>query len=208
MDDNIIFLVGHRAGHGKDTFCDFMETELDKHNISWCRNSFAKMLKRIVADKYGLDDMQMGSQEYKFQTPVQLGGKTIRDVLIHEGNTSREIWLHVWAWAAFEELLIADKKVSFISDFRFPNEFSGFDELYDLYYKNCMEANRTPSRKPILRKIQVVRDDGTHNNDGADGELTDDFDYWDYNIINKNVPDWKEQMKQNINNILENENVI
>jgi hypothetical protein len=51
--------------------------------------------------------------------------------------------------------------------------------------------------------------EGTFNNDGADGELPDDPDWWDYNIINhKDVPGWRYNLFNALEKIMEYENVI
>jgi hypothetical protein len=203
---SVIFLFGHRQFAGKDTCCDILEDILLEKNISYYRNSFAKLLKQHASIKYGLNFENMECQEYKKQTPPHLNGKSIREVLIHEGNCARQVWRPVWAWAAYEPILNEGCKVSFISDFRFPNEYDDFDELYELYNKqNPLKVNH---KKPRVIKVQVYRPNGIFKNDGADAELPDDFDYWDYNIINEDILTWRDNLKNQLINILEKENVI
>jgi hypothetical protein len=61
----VIYLFGHRQGHGKDVSCDILQEILRDKQISNCRTLFAKMLKKHVADRYGLDVAAMEKQEYK-----------------------------------------------------------------------------------------------------------------------------------------------
>jgi hypothetical protein len=137
-----IFLFGHRAGHGKDESCDILEEILSKRKIKYCRNSFAKHLKQDAARKYMLDYSRMNDSDYKNSKPEHLNGLTVREVLIHEGNTARKIWLHTWAWSCFSEILESNSRIGFVSDFRFPNEASHYKELIDMYVNNKIVSNK------------------------------------------------------------------
>lgn len=201
---SVILLFGHRQFSGKDTCCDFLESFLTKRGISYYRNSFAKRLKQQVAERYNLSFELMENTEYKKSKPDHLGGRTVREVLIQEGNFARSIWTPTWAWATYEPIFKANHPISFISDFRFPNEYDDYDKLYNLYEDTTPE----PNEKPKIVRVHVFRPNGIFNNDGADGELPDDFEYWDYNIVNEERPDWKQYLMNNLRDILENENVI
>lgn len=210
MDNNLpekVFLFGHRAAHGKDESCNIVEEILAKRKIKCFRNSFAKSLKQFAANKYMLDFTRMNDFDYKNYKPDHLNGLTVREVLIHEGNTSRQIWLHTWAWACFSEILESGCKIGLVSDFRFPNEYLNFEELVHKFIDN--KTNSVDYNIPKLIKVQIHMPEGTFNNDGADGELPDDFDFWDYTIINhKNSKEWRSNLFKELEKILEEENVI
>lgn len=198
-----ILLLGHRAGMGKDVCCDILETIFQSERITYTRQSFADKLKRIVADKYGLEYSRMNDQAYKDLKPPHLNGRTVRDVLIHEGNQSREVWLPVWAWATYKNIFESETKVGIISDFRFPNEYNDFNSLFEKYANDKSIETVCPK----LVKILVDRPSQPYNDDGADGELPDDPSYWDFVITNEEVTDWKERLEIHLKNILETLNI-
>lgn len=203
---SVVILFGHRQNMGKDLTCDLLQEILLEHGIEYFRNSFAKNLKKQAADKYNLDFHRMDDQKYKAWNPPHLNGLSVRDVLIKEGNSARNIWLHTWAWYCYKEIFDSNSPVSFVSDFRFPNEYLSFNELFDLYYTSIVGEKSITI--PKLLKVQVHRPSQPIKNDGADGELPDDFKFWDYNIINEERKDYKDFIKEQLISILENENVI
>ncbi len=205
---NYIFLFGHRQNCGKNLCCEILSDILSENNIKGYQSSFAKNLKLQASEKYRLEYKKMDDQSYKLSKPPHLNGKTVRDVLIHEGNTARQIWLHTWSWYCFKEILSTNAHVSFISDFRFPNEYDSFNELYDMHCEAMIQMGVGVVSKPKLIKVQVVRPSQPLNNDGADGELPDDFDFWDYNILNEEVPNFKQNLRSQLISILEKENVV
>jgi len=148
----------------------------------------------------------MNERDYKLTKPDHLNGLTVRDVLIKEGNGSREIWKDVWANHVYKEILKKNPTVGLISDFRFPNEFDCFDRTYNKYTrKHQYEV------KPKLIKILVNRPDGVFANDGADNELPDidDKKYWDYTIINNSQAyDWRLDLKLQVVDIMIKEGII
>lgn len=198
MGNKVIFLFGHRKNMGKDTCCDILENKLKKINVSYTRTSFAKKLKYHSAERYSLDYTKMDGQEYKLSKPSHLNGKSVRDVLLFEGQMARKIWLDVWAWSAYQEIFTSNKSVSFISDFRFPNEYNAYDKLFDLYLKSSGEI----IEKPKIIKVQVWREGVKIENDGADGELPDHFEYWDENIVNEETDDWHERLVESVDNLM------
>lgn len=194
-----ILLLGHRAAHGKDVCCDILETIFQSGRITYTRQSFADKLKRIVADKYGLDYARMGDQAYKDTKPDHLNGMTVREVLIHEGNQSRSVWLPVWAWATYKNIFESGTKVGIVSDFRFPNEYDDFESLFEKYVTdNSIEAS-----PPKIVKILVDRPSQPYNDDGADGELPDVCDYWDFVVKNEETRYWKENLETQLYNIID-----
>lgn len=202
---SVVILFGHRQNCGKNLCCDILSDILSKNKIEYYQNSFAKNLKLQASDKYNLDFTKMDDQKYKDWTPPHLNGLSVRDVLIKEGNSARDIWIHTWAWYCYKEIFSFNKPVSFVSDFRFPNEYNSFDNLFDMY--NSVNGENCIS-KPKLIKVQVVRPSQPIKNDGADGELPDDFEFWDYNIINEERDDYIQILESQLIEILGKENVI
>lgn len=227
----VIYLFGHRQGHGKDTCCDILENILKEKNVYYKRTMFAKTLKQHCCDRYGLDFSRMDDQEYKlsivphaapkityideasgkevptwvFMDPGNLKitqkvqPRTVRDILIEEGRFARAIWGDTWAWRVYDEIYSSGCDIGIVSDFRYPNEADPDEKLYNLFiekHPHCVSV------KPKIIKIQVYRPDGVFKNDGADAELPDNFDFYDYNIMNEPVTDWKNNLKNQIQDIL------
>lgn len=200
MKDKIIYLFGHRKQHGKDTCANimynlFLKNGLQIKNI--LKTSFAKNMKKMVAMKYGLDEALMESGEYKESIPSHLT-KKVRDILIYEGNSSRNIWPDVWAWMVYKEIFESEVDIGIVSDFRFENEYTSFEKIKNIYF----------SKKEILYnykiyKVLVKRENGIYVNDGADDQLPDDESYYDFVIHNVNQKNWYENLVQQISSIIE-----
>jgi len=213
---NVIFLFGHRQQHGKNTAALLLEGYLRENNISYISTYFAKKLKMICAEKYGLDFSRMEDNEYKMSCPDWLEEKiiywdvennrevpqwvfmdpgklkieqrtkkrTVRDVLLEEGQRSREIWYDIWASGVYDEMASSNKSVGIVSDFRYPNEYT-------------YSQKKNISCKVV--KVLVHRPNGIFREDGADNLLPDiDKKYWDHVIINEESPHWEDKMKTEI----------
>lgn len=199
MSVSHIFLFGHRKQHGKDTSVDIVKNILKKRNISFCDAYFAKMLKKHVAERYGLDFNKMNDDEYKKSKPKHLNGASVRDVLIKEGCTARSIWQNTWAFPVYNELLESNANIGLISDFRYPNEFDCFEECFDIYESN----NSVNIEKPKLTKVLIHKPSGKFNNDGADDQLPDIDPYWDFIILNDDTtPNWKLNLQKQLENMI------
>lgn len=195
-----IFLFGHRKQHFKNGSCSILESVLKGKGISSKQSYFAKILKQQVAVRYGLDFEQMESEEYKKSKPKHLGGLSVRDVLLKEGCFARSIWQNTWALPLYNELLLSDATVGMCSDFRFPNEYSCFDECFDL----IDNRSSVSLRKPKVIKVLVHRPTGIFASDGADDQLPDiDPSYWDYTIMNDDVSEnWIVNIEKQIKNMV------
>ena len=205
----VIYLFGHRAQHGKDTCCDIFQEILREKEIYHCRTLFAKMLKKHAADRYGLDVAKMETQEYKMSVVPHAAPKadgsprTVRDILIEEGRFARSIWGDTWAWQVYNEIFTSGADIGIVSDYRYPNEGDPNDKMYNLFVNNAKcENTDCVFVKPKIIKIQVYRKDGIFKNDGADAELPDDFNFYDYNIMNESRSDWKDNLKRQLEDIL------
>lgn len=200
MRKKIIYLFGHRKQHGKDTCANIMYNLFLKKGLmenQIYKTSFAKNMKKIVAMKYGLDESLMDSGSYKESIPSHLE-KTVRQVLIIEGNTSRSIWKDVWAWMVYKEIFESSASVFIISDFRFENEYSSFEKLKKIYFENKENDSYYE-----LYKILVKRENGIYVNDGADDQLPDDESYYDFTIYNLNQSDWYQILETQVLQIIE-----
>jgi hypothetical protein len=201
---DIIFLFGHRKGRGKDYSCDLMEEGLRKRSKTYMRTFFAKKLKKHCAERYNLDFDKMDLEDYKNSKPEHLNGLTVRDVLLKEGNFARSIWSNVWVSAAYNEILDGCHKVGLLSDYRFPNEYIAFPEIYKTWKEKWPHPPYWhPERVPKLVKVHVERKSGKYVNDGADDQLPDDREFWD-EVINNDVegPGWEENLHNQVENLL------
>jgi len=196
MNDNkYVFLFGHRQQHGKNTAVALLERHLAGSGKWFISTYFAKKLKKMCAEKYRLDFSKMEDNDYKSSSPPHLAPRSIRQVLIDEGCSSRNIWVHTWAHLAYSELYNNGEMptVGIVSDFRYPNEYD--------YGMKFIEDNKISNVKIV--KVLVHRPDGIMKSDGADNLLPDDDKkYWDHVIINNSTPTWKEEMYTNIVNIM------
>lgn len=196
---NFIFLFGHRKQHGKDTCTALLEKILNDSNIKVKTSFFAKMLKDQVATKYGLDFHKMGDDGYKNSKPSHLNGLTVRDVLIKEGCGARAIWQNVWAFPVYSEILGSKADVGIVSDFRYPNEYSCFDECFGIVNSNL----KNKIEKPKVIKVLVHKPNGKFVNDGADDQLPDIDPYWDIVILNDDTTDnWKLNLELQLKNMV------
>jgi hypothetical protein len=213
-----IFLFGHRQQHGKDTCCSILGDLLKEKNISHTRTFFAKLLKKQVAERYMLNFEKMDDAEYKKWKPPHLNKKiinspdgpkeelrTVRQILIEEGCKGREIWDNTWAQAAYIELFKDNFDIGFLSDFRFPNEYTSINDTYSYFIREYKYIE-----KPKVVKVLVHRPNGIFNNDGADGHLPDESstDFWDYKIYNDESSDWKQHLEQQVVSMLTKYEVI
>jgi len=131
--------------------------------------------------------------------------RTVRDILIEEGNKGRSIWENCWASAAYRDLFETDSKVGIISDYRFPNEYLCFDDVLNQYLNSKFGKETLNFNYPKVHRVLVHRPAGIFKNDGADGELPDleEPDEWDYVIMNDIEGNgWKKHLDGQISDML------
>jgi hypothetical protein len=198
-----IFLFGHRKQHGKDTVGNILEQILTKNSICFYRSYFAKRLKQHCAEKYNLDFSKMESNEYKNWCPPWINLKpdgnkrTVRDILIEEGNRTREIWEDCWINYFYKEIFNSNTNIAFSTDFRFPVEYKNASKYF------------TKNASPKIIKVLVHKTDGIIAQDGADNCLPDnDGVFWDHVIINKPIKNWTTNLKTQLEKILKKEKII
>lgn len=199
-----IFLFGHRQQHGKDTCSDLLKNICEDNEISYSYSFFARLLKKQVAERYNLDFEKMEEDAYKnwcppWVTPKEDGSRrTVRDILIEEGNKGRSIWQNTWAAAAYRDLFEAGSTIGIISDYRFPNEYECFKDVLKQY---SFGKKHVIFNTPKVHRVLIHRPAGKFKNDGADGELPDleEPEMWDYVIMNDIEGNgWKEHLKEQI----------
>lgn len=167
---------------GKDTTCDLAERILHRNGVSFIRTSFAAKLKKHCAERYDLDAGQMEFDSYKKSKPEHLNGLSVRDVLIKEGTFARQIWGDVWTSSTYRGIFESYSKVALISDFRYPNEYSCFENTFRSWAK---KNNKEDYPTPKVVRILAHRPGGVFNSDGSDDQLPDlDPTYWDETILN------------------------
>jgi len=131
--------------------------------------------------------------------------RTVRDILIEEGNKGRSIWQNTWAAAAYRDLFESNSQIGIISDFRFPNEYDCFQDVITQYINSKYGNNTISIQFPKIHRVLVHRPAGIFKNDGADNELPDleDPDSWDF-IIKNDIEGngWKQHLSDQIQDML------
>lgn len=187
---NHIFLFGHRKRHGKNVCASILENILKERNLDYCSTYFAKELKKLVANKYNLDFDKMECGDYKNSKPCHLNNMSVRDALIKEGVSSRDIWKSIWSSKVYSEIINSNKPIGIVSDYRFPNEYTDAKELHNVSLDR-------------VHRILVHRPNGVFLNDGADDQLPDDQANWDYVIMNDVEDDeWMDNLTRQVLKIL------
>ncbi len=126
----LIIGIGHQKYVGKDTFTGFcidvLRTERRKLNIK--RRGFADKVYEFCHSVYGWAGFQPKTfydQNPERKNDVIYKGKTVRDLLIEIGTPvmrayDDEIWINAC-------LKSKDHDVLFVTDLRFPNEFTAVE---------------------------------------------------------------------------------
>jgi len=148
---------------------------------------------------------------YSGNVVVYLKPRTVRDILIEEGCNARAIWGDAWANYAYQKLFNSGSRIGIISDYRFPNEYSCFQNSLIKYLDSRNETPNYNFEQPKIHRVLVHRPAGVFKNDGADGELPDleDTNAWDYVIMNDiEGQGWKERLEIQMKEILVNLNLF
>lgn len=117
-----MFVIGvaGQAQNGKDTLADRLKLTLNERIGSefWARAAFAKNVKKVYADTFGVDFDFI--EEWKVKTEIPPGfDKNVRQSLQFIGDGFRQIKSTIWLDLAFRNKDVA----SIISDVRYINEF-------------------------------------------------------------------------------------
>ena len=157
---NIVVLISGKAGAGKTTVAQQMLQGLPENKIATVL-PFALGIK-AMAVMVGWD----GQKDDKGRKLLQEFGNAGR-------NYSKDIWVE-FSINSLSQMSAVPFDYIFIDDWRFPNEYDWFasrEKEYGVY------------------TVRVHRDDRLllNSDDVSENSLPDDFDYYDYNIVNKNV---------------------
>ena len=157
---DIVVLISGKAGAGKTTVANNMLQGLPKNKLATVL-PFALGIK-ATAIMIGWD----GQKDDKGRKLLQAFGNAGRDY-------DQDIWVK-FAVSSLSQMSSVSFDFVFIDDWRFPNEYEWFasrDKEYGVY------------------TVRVHRDDQLvlNSDDVSENSLPDDFDYYDYNIVNKNM---------------------
>jgi hypothetical protein len=111
--------VAGQCQTGKDTIADRLQGQLDKTGDHWERSAFAKGVKRIFSETFGVSCEFIEEWKTKDEVPPELDME-VRQGLQFVGDGFRKIKSSIWI-----DLVFRDKAASrIISDVRYPNEFA------------------------------------------------------------------------------------
>jgi hypothetical protein len=125
--NKILFLIGGNAGHGKDTFADFLR----EVTVLWTgtySTAYAYGIKKIVHDTYGTPwEILNGNKDVKESTFVHMGKQktevTVRRALQKIGQFHRETFGPTcWAAATLTRCKQSQERVCIVTDARHPAE--------------------------------------------------------------------------------------
>lgn len=163
----LLYLIGGKARHGKDTLADMMQAEFEKEGLKVARNQISKTIKNYVKDYFGLD----GSEETKPRKLLQeLGTDIIRVKLNKPDLFINRVIEDICVLEEFFDVLI-------ISDIRFSDEFIKISKAYPKAKKILIER---PNYESVLdaKEKQHATETGLLN-------------YHDYDYIVSNDQDLK-----------------
>ena len=121
----MIIGVGGQAQNGKDTIADYLKETFNARGGKWNRISFAKKVKSIFCDAFGVDLAFIEKWKVVNEPPPGFL-KPIRQSLQFIGDGFREIQGSVWIDNAYKSVT----EPSICSDIRYVNELKVTKEKY------------------------------------------------------------------------------
>jgi len=153
--NKVIYLIGGKAGSGKDTMADYM-----CKNYGCKRLAYADALKDYTSEKYNIDRNLFDTQDGKMKViKVNDSELTIRQLLINVSLEKKLTNENLWIDIVIQQILDSDKEFIVISDFRYPAE----------YFELTKKFN-------YVSTIKIVRDNVKLINDHSETAL-DTFDF-------------------------------
>jgi len=125
--NKILFLIGGNAGHGKDTFADYLK-EVTTLWTGTYSTAYAYGIKKIVHETYGTPwEILNGNKDVKESSFIYLGGQktevTVRRALQNIGQFHRETFGPTcWAAATLTRCKQSNERVCIVTDARHPAE--------------------------------------------------------------------------------------
>jgi hypothetical protein len=125
--NKILFLIGGNAGHGKDTFADYLK-EVTTFWTGTYSTAYAYGIKKIVHETYGTPwEILNGNKEVKESTFVYMGQQkskvTVRQALQKIGQFHRQTFgATCWAAATLTRCKASGERICIVTDARHPAE--------------------------------------------------------------------------------------
>ena len=125
--NKILFLIGGNAGHGKDSFADFLKGITDLWTGTYS-TAYAYGIKKIVHETYGTPwEILNGNKDVKESTYVYMGKQktklTVRQALQKIGQFHRETFGPTcWAAATLTRCKRSRERICIVTDARHPAE--------------------------------------------------------------------------------------
>lgn len=166
----IVVLVAGNAGHGKDSFAEFLREAISER-CSVRVDAYAWALKQCVHLKTGIPmAILMATKEIKESFIDPLTKRTVRKLLQDEGEDTRQRYGHlVWAWGTAERARVATDRVTIVTDARHPKE-----EVHWMKQR-CSEFARVFSVRVVRSSVPVIR--GHPSEDFIADEPDSSFDF-------------------------------
>lgn len=126
--NKILFLVGGNAGHGKDTFADYLKEVTDLWTSGTYSTAYAYGIKKIVHETYGTPwEILNGNKDVKESTYVYVGRQksdvTVRRALQKIGQFHRQTFGPTcWAAATLTRCKQSRSRICIVTDARHPAE--------------------------------------------------------------------------------------
>lgn len=127
LPNKILFLIGGNAGHGKDTFADYLKDVTTLWTGTYS-TAYAYGIKKILHDTYGTPwEILNGNKDVKESTYVYMGAQktpvTVRRALQKIGQFHRETFGPTcWAAATLTRCKQSKERVCIVTDARHPAE--------------------------------------------------------------------------------------
>ena len=114
-----MFVIGvaGQAQMGKDTLADRLAEKLNEAGANWKRTAFAKNVKRVYSETFGVDYDFIERWKTEPEPPPGFD-MNVRKSLQFIGDGFRQIKHSIWV-----DLCFRDQTPQIISDVRYPNEF-------------------------------------------------------------------------------------
>lgn len=180
-----VYLVCGKARHGKDTIGNFLEEIYLDKGYKICKSQISKYLKQYIKDYFGWD----GSEEKKpRQLLQQLGTDIIREKLKKERFFVDRTIEDIEILSNFFDIMI-------ITDIRFPIEVDAIRERFDNVTVIHVER--------INFETELTTTESKHKTETA----MDNYNKYDYCIINNELDDLKQQIMNVVNVEEKNEKI-
>lgn len=126
----ILFLIGGNAGHGKDSFADYLKEimSLWTGSMGTYSTAYAYGIKKIVHETYGTPwEILNGNKDVKESSYIHLGGQktgvTVRRALQKIGQFHRQTFgATCWAAATLTRCKQMNARICIVTDARHPAE--------------------------------------------------------------------------------------